>query len=173
MPDDAFDRLLDLIPAPPSERVPVDWIAVERRLGLRLPPDYKRIIDTYGLGLFDRFLWILHPTTPNSNLRLDKQIEIARWALAEVNDVFAEPHELTAWARTENGDTCYWLTRDHSDDPDHWHIAVNESRGPDWEVFDLSTTGWLEAVLSGRLHIPLFPDDFPSTSPNFRQELST
>jgi hypothetical protein len=172
MPEDAFERLLDLIPAPTSGGVAIDWIAVERGLGLRLPPDYKHIVETYGLGLFDGFLWILHPTTPNSNLRLDKQIEATRWALVEVSDAFAQPNELTAWARTENGDTCYWLNRDHSDDPDHWQIAVNESRGPDWEVFDLTTSGWLEAVLSGRLRTPLFPEDFPSASPTFRQELS-
>jgi len=172
MHKDAFDRLLQLIPAPMSGSVPIVWISVERRLGLSLPSDYKRIVETYGLGVFDDFIWILHPTTPNSNLRLDKQIERARWALAEVSDTFARPNELTAWAITENGDTCYWLNRDHSDDPDHWQIAVNESRGPEWEVFDLSTSGWLEAVLSGRLRTPLFPEDFPSASPTFRQELS-
>jgi hypothetical protein len=172
MPEDAFDRLLNLIPAPTSGSVAIDWIAVELRLGFRLPPDYMRIVETYGLGLFDGFLWFLHPTAPNSNLRLDKQIERARWALGEVNDSFARPNELTTWAITENDDTCYWLNRDHSDDPNRWQIAVNESRGPDWEVFDLSTSGWLEAVLSGRVRTPLFPEDFPSASPTFRQEFS-
>ena len=168
MPDDRLEHLVKLVPPPATTAGSIDWTAVEGGLGVRLPNDYKLLIRTYGVGKFDDFIWVLHPTTPNNNLRLESQIQRCRWALKEVRGSFASPSEVTPWAITDNGDVCYWLNRGLSVDPDGWQIAVNESRGPDWEVADLSTTAWLEAVLSRRLTIRLFPADFPSTSPRFQ-----
>ncbi len=135
-----------------------------------MPSGYKSLVDIYGLGLFDGFLWVLQPTTSNPHLRLDKQIELWRSALDEVGETFARPADLIGWAITENGDCCYWLTREHLADPDKWPIAVNESRGPEWDESDLSTEAWIEAVLAGRLKASVFPTDFPSGKPVFRHE---
>ena len=49
----------------------MDWPEVERRLGTRLPADYKLLIASYGEGSFDDFIWVLHPTTINPNLRVN------------------------------------------------------------------------------------------------------
>lgn len=48
-----IDHLCELVP-PPSEPQfnRGDWAAVEESLGLRLPSDYKRLIETYGQGDF-------------------------------------------------------------------------------------------------------------------------
>lgn len=168
MARDRLDLLLALVPAPNRGGSDVDWPEVERGLGVRLPEDYKLLINSYGEGSFDDFIWVLHPTTTNPNLRLDTQTRLARSALSEVNDTFAAPDELMPWAMTDNGDTCYWLMRDRDADPDRWPVAVNEGRGPMWVVADLSASAWLEAVLSRGLRVPIFPPDFPSASPGFR-----
>ena len=159
-------RLSELAPPPASSGPRVDWEDWERSVGFSPPADYKRLIDAYGLGRFDGFLWVLHPSTANSNLRLDvAQIESARHILR--NDSFGSNHELVPWASTDNGDVAYWVTNAAPDDPDAWAVAVNEARGPDWSVSDLTTIPWLEAVLSGRLKVDVFPDDFPSNKPVF------
>src|SRR4051794_23736409 len=51
-------ELTGLIPPPTS---PVDargdWNSVESALGLKLPTDYKQIIEAYGTGRFFGWLW--------------------------------------------------------------------------------------------------------------------
>jgi hypothetical protein len=165
--DETLRRLVRLVPPPEEISSEIDWLEVERGLHSRLPRDYKTLIENYGVGQFDGFIWILHPTTSNRHLRLDVQIELHRQILQNVNETFARPNELTAWAITDNGDTCFWLNRGNSVDPDQWSVVVNEGRGPEWDVTDLPTCAWLEAVLSGRLRVRVFPEDFPSASPTF------
>jgi hypothetical protein len=134
----------------------------------RLPGDYRLLVDRYGVGAFDDFMWLLHRTTSTPHLRLDKQIKDSRGGLEYVNETFARPSELIALAITDNGDICYWLSRGRPGEPDSWPIAVNESRGSEWEQSDFSTIAWLEAVLSGRLKLRIFPEDFPSEKPTFK-----
>lgn len=169
MAHNQLDLLLAIAPPPEGAGSGVDWPEVERRLGTRLPTDYTLLIASYGEGSFDDFIWVLHPTTINPNLHLDTQIRLAGAALREVNDTFAASHELMPWAITDNGDACYWLMSDTDVDPEDWRVAVNESRGPEWDVANLTASGWLGAVLSGRLRLPFFPPDFPTASPRFRQ----
>ncbi|MGN5377287.1 hypothetical protein BIV25_09205 [Streptomyces sp. MUSC 14] len=45
---------------PPSP-VPVDWPAVEDRLGLRHPAEYKRLADRHGPLDFGEYVWIHVP----------------------------------------------------------------------------------------------------------------
>jgi hypothetical protein len=147
----------------------VDWSAAERDLGIRLPKDYQHLVDTYGLGCFDDFLWLLHPAALSPHLNLGRQIAIRRKALEEgqLPGEQPTPDEVIPWAYTDNGDVCYWKVIPVSD-PNKWTILVNESRGPRWEEFEGSTTDWLAAVLSGRHRIRSFPSDFPSDHPHFR-----
>lgn len=55
---DAFFRAYA---APTQVLGATDWAAVEQRLGTALPSDYKAIIDTYGVGSFDRTLAVYAP----------------------------------------------------------------------------------------------------------------
>lgn len=98
MARDQLDLLLARVPAPSGGDLGVDWPEVERGLGIRLPADYKRLISSYGEGSFDDFIWVLHPTTTNPNLRLDTQTRLARAALSELNETFAAADELMPWA---------------------------------------------------------------------------
>ncbi|MFF0291771.1 hypothetical protein [Streptomyces sp. NPDC005262] len=40
----------------PAQRPDVDWAEVKSRLGAVLPSDYKRMVETFGEGVFDGFL---------------------------------------------------------------------------------------------------------------------
>jgi hypothetical protein len=161
---------LERLVLPPSATigVPVDWPAVERDLATPLPTDYKHLVDTYGLGCFDDFLWLLHPAASNPYLNLERQVVIRREALRQGRLPAEElaPEDVIPWAFTDNGDVCY-CNVSVSSDPAKWTVVVNESRGPAWDEFLGSTADWLVAVLSGRYRVRLFPTDFPSANPQF------
>ena len=72
MAHNQLELLLATVPPPPQGGGSgVDWPEVERRLGTRLPADYKLLIASYGEGSFDDFIWVLLPTTINPNLRVN------------------------------------------------------------------------------------------------------
>ena len=52
-------RRLATLAGPPPGRGPVDWAAVEERVGLELPDDYRWLLDWYGPGTFDGYLTLL------------------------------------------------------------------------------------------------------------------
>jgi hypothetical protein len=69
-----------------------------------------------------------------------------------------DPDDLLACGVTHNGEHVFWVT-EPSNHPDSWRVAVNEARGPDWYTFDGGLVAFLAAVFSGRIDVPLFPDD--------------
>jgi len=162
----ALAQLVAAVP-PPAEVVRIDWSEVEDRLGFPLPADYHALMETYGEGSFDDFLWLLHPTSSNPNLNLIEELHAQREALAlDPDGVGPRPQELVHWASTYNGDSVYW--KFDSERRLGSSVIVNESRGDAWPEYDLSATEWLLAVLTGRIRVPVFPDDFPSRRPSFR-----
>jgi len=76
----------------------VDW-AVESRLGVPLPGDYKRMVETFGEGAFDGYLELNHEPWTD----------------------FLEDG-LLVWAGTEHEDLYGW--RVDGDDPDRWPVVV-------------------------------------------------
>ena len=115
-----IEQLTTLCP-PPSEptRPRGDWDAVERDIGLRLPTDFKAVTEAYGEGCFANFLSLLHPfTTDDSCLVtcsaqiLDAERQAGRDALEEQEyALHPETGGLFPWARSDNGDTLFWVTR--------------------------------------------------------------
>lgn len=148
----------------------LDWTNIEHRLGFQLPLDYRELVDTYGQGSFDRFIWVLQPSSTNHNLDMVRQRRERLAALRTLRDS-GEPtpfgaEELAPWAITDNGDVCYWVIS-ALDLPDEWTIAVNEARGQRWLSFEFGAAEFLVAVLSERLRVEVFPEDFPSRRPTF------
>lgn len=137
-------------------------------MGFPLPVDYRALVETYGEGSFDDFLWLLHPTSPNPNLNLISQLRTVRDALTgDPSGVGPRPEDLVPWAETDNGDVCYW--RFDANRRLANSVVVNEGRGDAWAEFNnLSATAWLLAILTGKIRVPVFPDDFPSPYPSFR-----
>ncbi len=142
--------------------------------GMRLPPDYLELLDVYGPGCFDQFLWLLSPGNTNPNLDLQTQTANRLAALRSVADRgelipgSIEPLEenLVPWAVTDNGDVCYWQTS-AVQDPESWTVVVNEGRGSKWERYDGTASSFLADVFAHRRTVGIFPSDFPSPRPAF------
>jgi SMI1-KNR4 cell-wall len=161
-------------PADPSDRpFGGGWQFVERSLGVELPEDYKEFVATYGTGAVDNFLWVLNPFAKNKNLNLNDQattrLDAQRRFHAEsgIEPPFAfhpDPDGIFPWGITDNGDVLYWLCKGS---PSSWNIVICDSRSFRWRTFDLILVHFLTSVLTKRLIVDVFPDDFPSDQPRF------
>jgi hypothetical protein len=173
----SFVNVLKTVMEPPREPAETrhgnDWRSVEKKLGTELPADYKELINVYGTGVVDHFLWVLNPFSKNKNLNLldagNAQLIALRQLRAEFGEdipypVFPESNGLLPWAKTDNGDVVYWSCKGPTS---NWPIVVNESRGPRWREFQLSTSEFLLEVVTRRLRVDVFPEDFPSEPPEF------
>ncbi len=137
-----------------------------------LPSAYKEFITRYGTGCVDGFIWIYNPSSENNYLDLGSQVvrqmEAIRVATAENSgfpfDVSEERGELLPFGITDNGDFLLWKT---TGDPDSWPIVVLDSRLGSYQVFALSLIDFLIQVLSSKVLVSVFPDDFPSALPQF------
>ncbi|MDT0267681.1 SMI1/KNR4 family protein [Streptomyces sp. DSM 44915] len=163
------EELLRLVPPPEGVGVRVDWQALEEELGSRLPSDYKWLVERYGPGSFDNFLHVLQPTSPAPPIRLvssaDRAAEILD-QLREKEDIPFATEELLPVAKTDNGDTIYWVTRPE-DDPDAWTLTGNGARNTRWPRFDGGIVAFLVATLSGAHKMAIFPNGFPTERPVF------
>jgi hypothetical protein len=164
--------MLRLVHPPNVATTRVDWTAVERDLGIGLPGDYKRYIDTYGAGAIDGFLWILHPMTRNRHVNLGEQrlsrLDALRNFLVGVDPrvraTNPNPDELMPWGFTENGDVCFWHICGNAET---WTVVLQESRCAQWESFDGGMVVFLEALLHRGYRSRIFPEGFPSEAPVF------
>ena len=66
------------------------WDEIELTLGVKLPTDYKKFINRYGVGSINDFIWVLNPFTQNSNLNLIKKGKEIREAYAISKNGFPE-----------------------------------------------------------------------------------
>lgn len=170
----ALDRLATLVPPPQATQSHPEWSEVERLLKTRLPDDYKSLVELYGPGAFDGFLWILQPAETNEHLDLTAQRDVRLGALRVLQrqgeaipfQIDTGNEVLLPWAITDNGDVVYWVA-DPRDEPNKWSVVINEARGPLWEGFDGSATEFLRAVLAKSFVPSSFPGDFPSDEPIF------
>jgi hypothetical protein len=142
---EAFARLRALIspPAHPTERGSESQFAVvEAHLGLKLPPDYKLLIRTYGHGTWGGGLTLFNPFTQEVRFNLTAavtgQLEEADHDLLFPEDapfaLYPEPGGLLPWGMTNKNDVLYWLTEG---EPEAW-LTVLYTRGT-------GTFAWQEA----------------------------
>lgn len=168
-----LDALRAIAPPPdePTGRA-VDWKAVEARLGLGLPEDYRELVTVWGAGTFDDYLAIYEPGHPNENIELVHEAEGWRSAMDEIarEEPLRFPTHigvdgLLAWGATGAGDPCFWHVR--SEDPASWVVFIQEARGPHWYLYEGGLAAFLVAALTGRERVSLLPDDVPSANPRF------
>ncbi|NML51483.1 hypothetical protein HHL19_15540 [Streptomyces sp. R302] len=135
----------------------MDWAAAERALGMPLPGDYKRLVETYGCGVFDETVWLLAPDAgrPHDDLLAQREerdeILESLWEIGEeCPEELEEPGAVVVpWAYEEgSGAFLYWLVRPGSH-PDTWPVLYNEGRGPLWERHGPGCAAFLHAVLTG------------------------
>src|SRR5262245_40577652 len=135
-----LEELLRLVGAPvePVEVGAPDapaWRAVEYRLGLELPSDFKALIATFGNAQFADFLGVLSPFSSNAHIHLERRANKLLGAAHETRRknptaipyaLFPETCGLFPWGVTDNGDALFWLTEGPSS---WWHTVVLEARG--------------------------------------------
>lgn len=171
----AIDELIAVMTTPdvPFEAPSTDgWASVEARLGTSLPEDYKKFINLYGSGKIANFLWIFNPFSSNENLNLERQVELQSAVLGELEEYgeknpyksFPAPGGVLPFGITDNGDVVFWRTEGETS---RWSVAVNESRAPEWEIFDLSMSQFLAALLAKKITCKIFPKNFPGAHPFF------
>ncbi|MFE0460769.1 SMI1/KNR4 family protein [Kitasatospora sp. NPDC058965] len=151
------EPLVRRCPPPAGGGDPVDWAAVEATLGTPLPADYKRLVRTYGGGLFAGVLWLLAPGCPEPMYELVAQAAEREEILAELWAAGEEkPSELDdgttrllPWGYAEGaGHVLYWLVRPGVE-PEEWTVVLNEGRGPLWEAHPVSCSRFLLDVVAG------------------------
>lgn len=143
----SLDAWRELVP-PPGPPAPVDWAAVQARLGRALPADYRAYIDTYGLGCVNDLYWVLHPDGSPDRLNLGDQ-----WA-AEPGPLLTPPpyevgRELLPCAIDEDAGILYWHAT--GADPDTWTVVYRDEDGDAWRPYELGLVAFLHAVFIGAL----------------------
>lgn len=114
----------------------VDWAAVERKLGLPLPTDYKRFVDACGPGRFGDIAIAVPGTDRGLEFfrLIEEQAERAQRIesrQASSGPVHPQVGGLIAWGRTDDGWTCHWAPTDLN--PDLWGVVNVPPSGNGWE----------------------------------------
>lgn len=179
----SLEELLKIVP-PPEEPIEAsteaEWARVQSRLGIVLPPDYKRYINQYGSGRIGAFLLVLNPFSASHYLNLFqasvdwigelRQLK-SKWGEIECPyPLYPQSGGLLPWGYTENGNRLYWRTVGEAE---NWPIVVNEARGPQFEEFDHTMHGFLVKLLTGMLQSHLLPTDFTDDARSFASILPT
>jgi hypothetical protein len=148
---DPITQLATVI-GPPDNHRETDWSTTERRLGIRLPDDYKRLHAAYGERIVDGI------STPPPEDLPDWHEELADIYLDDL-PAFPDRGGLLYCAGTDNRDALWWDTTDT--DPDTWPVVIQS--GSTHRTFPGSLTELLVHALTGRC--PDLPRHTPSAPP--------
>ncbi|MFD5137613.1 SMI1/KNR4 family protein [Streptomyces sp. NPDC058378] len=171
-----IQRLIRLVAPPQGVARSREWGDVTRELGIGLPSDYRELIDTYGGGCFDSYLWLLEPDCPKRPYDLSSSIEERDegfemlWEEGEQKPaqlLQAPESRLIPWASTDNGEFIYWLASTGTH-PNGWTVMVNEARGAWWEHFEVGCADFLVSLLSGEIRSEILSTSFPLPDHDFR-----
>ncbi|MFB7619611.1 hypothetical protein [Kitasatospora sp. NPDC056181] len=141
--------------------------------GFEVPPSHRALIDAYGPGCFDEFLWVYAEGSARPGLDIVSGTRESRRLLRDYPEptlpaLLAEDglttDDLVQWAVTDNADLLFWLP---VGEPDAWPTLAVQAGRLRFARLPLSSTGVLLALLSGEVRLDLFPDDFPSEGPVF------
>lgn len=167
------DRLTEIVTPPQSAGIEVDWEEVARAVGTPVPADYVELIERYGGGRFDEYLWLLEPDA-RSYYDLTEKIDDREGDLEDLWDGGeAKPPQLEvpgaraiAWASTDNGEYLYWLAEEGRE-PEEWTVLVNEARGERWEHFEMGCAEFLFSSLTGDVRSELLWSRYPADPHKF------
>ncbi|GAB2929727.1 hypothetical protein [Streptomyces mayteni] len=163
--------LTTLCPPPATPVRPV--LSGEQTVRPTIPESHRALVDTYGVGCFDEFLWIygLGAENPHQDIvaATDSMRAILRgMRIAEIREALRVyglgPDELVQWGGTDNGDALLWVP---VGDPGAWPTLIIETGQLDFALLEGSSTRIILDLLTGALRVRCFPEDFPSDEPEF------
>lgn len=171
-----LEELRAMIAPPRGVVARTDWGDVQAALGIELPTDYRCLVDEFGGGHIDEYLYLSEPQRRNPYYELCEAGSDRVEALEHFWDRGEErPEELAGtgarvypWAITDNGEALYWLMEPGTP-ADDWIVTVNEARGPRRDRFDVGCLGFLTGVLSGRITSETLSSLFPAHPNSFER----
>ncbi|WP_234538368.1 SMI1/KNR4 family protein [Streptomyces shenzhenensis] len=161
--------LVRLVPPPAA---PVDargsWAAAETGLGVRLPDDYKWLVETYGRGEFCDYVRLRRPFGRSGHDRVEWQRggpsgTPGRHQGRYPYPLHPAPGGLLIWGATIDGDQLCWLTEGEAAS---WSTVVRDRAGR-YEPHPMGAAGFVEAWTGGRLASRLLADMEPDLAPWF------
>jgi hypothetical protein len=173
---DTLEALIQIVPVPRPvvhNGSDSDWQVIEKILEMRLPVDFKKLINCYGTGCFLGFLYPLSPFAPfETSLNLlsgatKQRLTAYRSGLEEfpqympVYPVYPQESGLFPWGITANGDTLFWLRQGK---PEKWPTIICNSKftKETCDRFDMTATEFLYRLFSGEIKPEAFPEDLLS-----------
>ncbi|MFF5081579.1 hypothetical protein ACFY36_31410 [Actinoplanes sp. NPDC000266] len=160
--------LVDLLGVP-ERAEPYSWDAVEAAAGLRMPGDYKEMIDRTGAVIVDDWLCLFGPEPGNRSsdiAALMREREHA-WAKFRESGVemprkyFVEGSKLLAFAAIEDN-YFFWHAKE-TVAPEAWSVVFVDADLEGWYDFELSATECMYKVLVGEIRLEPFDDLFGGT----------
>ncbi|WP_461027148.1 SMI1/KNR4 family protein [Streptomyces sparsus] len=160
----------------PNVRHNTDWGDVVRRIGAPLPSDYRAMVTNFGGGSFDSHLWLHAPRGDGEPYDLVRGVVEREGALRILWQAGEEApswldtrrDRLLAWASTGDGEYIYWWSRGGEAEAERWPVVVQSLDG-EWEVFEVTSSGFLLAWVRGELRTELISKTFAQFSNSFIQ----
>ncbi len=154
----ALTRLLKLVPPPAKPAANSgDWNAVTAAVGHAMPKDYRKFVETYGIGELGNFIRVLVPFGKED---LPSQMAPIRDAYRDLwsgggSDIDAA--SLVPFATNTNGGALCFVKK--GADPETWAIAALSSDGTEetTDVFEKSMGDFLADWLSKKVDPRAFP----------------
>jgi hypothetical protein len=150
-----------------AERWRYDWAAIEGELGVRLPGEYKELVQAFPPGAFGELI-VFHPARRSGFTGLPDQISgfatmfsgSLSVAPSDIRDSFPfgfypESGGLIPWAAFNVAAVLCWLP--NSEDPDAWPVLAYADDGI-YESIDGTTLEALVRVLRGEAGERAFPE---------------
>ncbi len=142
---------------PTAGNLPIDWTAVESRLGLRLPTEYKNLASEFGPLDIGGYLWMHVPCVQEGRFDygnwLKQTHRHCRSASGDQRPPFHPSRGgLLAWGMTRSAGYLFWDTAG-SDDPDQWPVVLfdqdkaNDGSDP-WQRYDLPFAEMLSLMIT-------------------------
>jgi hypothetical protein len=151
------------------------WRRIEQSLGLRLPDDYKLLVETFPPGVFRGLVQINRPgdydEPPSDFLGFYAQkLEYLQGLRAAGHGTFPHPlfpesGGLLPWARGRRFELIFWLTS--GSDPNTWPVVCADYDCIRWQTFPGTACAFLTEVVEGRFDVSLFGVDI-ADAPAFR-----
>ncbi|MGW6686049.1 hypothetical protein [Streptomyces sp. NPDC054961] len=141
--------------------------------GVQIPPGHAAMLDVYGPGSFNDFLWIYGNSNPEiwPNIEMRTRASSAMFIQNDLSGVRSalagfdvDPGELIEWGGTDNADCLFWIP---SGQADSWPTLIIEAGQLDFMVIEESSPEVVLRFLEGRLNCPFFPAEFIDRPPEF------
>ncbi|MFJ8104224.1 hypothetical protein [Streptomyces sp. NPDC096132] len=142
---------------------------------MAVPPGHAAMLELYGPGCFNDFLWINEDGC--ANVWLDIQTcsrraseMLSRKKIPELRSVLAgfgaTPADVIQWGSTDNADSLFWIP---SGAPDEWPTVIVEAGQLRLLLIEKPSPDVVRGLLDRTLNCPFFPSEFWEPVPVFER----